>query len=81
MLGKGSVAPKLGPPRGLARGTGLGNRMEVDVDWNSDKQVACWRCKDKREWSECVSEGDRRNELGRQETEPINPVGVLAGCL
>lgn len=58
MLEKGSVAPKLGPPRGLARGTGLGDRVEGDVDWNSDRQVACWRWKDKRERSECVSEGD-----------------------
>lgn len=43
--GKGRLAPKLGPPRGLGSGTGLGNRVEVGVDGG----LVCQRLKDKRE--------------------------------
>lgn len=53
MLGKGSLAPELGHPRGLERGTGLGNRVEVGLGGNSgkgpsDRGLVCRRLKNKR---------------------------------
>ena len=72
MLGKGGLAPNLGPPRGLECGTGLGNRAEVDVGGDSgkgpsDRGLGFQRLKDKRE-QVCVSERGRpprKHELRR----------------